>query len=89
MGMDYSGAIDDCECETCLECLRREIERLRVIIPLAKQAREVAAAAFRHLNPDQIDTFLAELDELGAEKEFGLKLHQATVAAEAGKGGEM
>jgi hypothetical protein len=69
------------------ECMCKaadEIERLRELIPVAKEAREVAACFYRLLNCDQIDLALTELDRMGIKPDFGTRLQKAISAAEQG-----
>lgn len=69
-----------------LRAMRAEIERLRALIPVAKEARKVAACFSRVLNSEQIDTALDELAEMGIRPAFGTRLEEAIEAAEAGEG---
>ena len=77
-----------CPCGVCeaKRLLAHEIERIRGLIPAAKEAREVAAAFFRVLTPNQIDMVLAELSTLGIKPAFGTRLQDAIKAAEAAGG---
>lgn len=53
------------------------------LIEAAKEAREVAAAFFCVLDPDQIDIVLADLENIGVKPGFGFRLQAAISAAEA------
>ena len=56
-------------------------DRQTALIEAAKEAREVAAAVFRVLNPNQIDAVLADLKRLGIAPAFGTRLQDAIAEA--------